>query len=275
MFVQALQPFRTHTGTPYPCLQSSIDFHTLPSFPHKNNSKFVSTLSATNEILWQNHPLRALPPAEKEAIARLQTVLPSNDQNIGPDLAIKAFHDLDLVFFAGKLHNNVTVHWADSHTDEHFLRIASSHPLPILGFTDRNPDRLLSERGQCRIVLNARTLLRGGDGAPMECCLETLLHEMVHAFHFCRVSVWGWGLLGWKKRGVFRYDDCHDEHFGSQISAVSERASGLLGLRAVHFMEPYRCHHFLGELVGDGCGGEKGWEGGLVRRSAGKHRRLI
>jgi len=74
---------------------------------------------------------------------------------------------------------------------------------------------------------------------------------------------------------VFRYDDCHDEHFGSQISAVSERASGLLGLRAVHFMEPYRCHHFLGELVGDGCGGEKGWEGGLVRRSAGKHRRLI
>lgn len=271
LYNQALQSFRTETGTPYPCLQTEIDFHTLRSFPHRNKEPFVSTLEATNEMLWQNNSRRTVPPAEKAAIARLQSVFLSGYQNIGPDVAIKAFLDLDCVFFGGKLRGNVTVAWADSETDMRFLPVLSECRIPVLGFTDGRTDRLLRERGQSRIVLNARVLLGAPGGEePMQTQLATLLHEMVHCFQYIRCSLGLWKIEWGRKRG-FEYDDCHDDHFGSRISVVDVRAMKLLGLNAVHRAEPYRCHHFLGELSErkvEGC------EGNLLKRSARAHRGL-
>lgn len=93
----ALQVFRVDRGTLYPCLQTELDFHHLPSFPYPNTSPFVSSTDATHEVLWQNDSRRAVPSAEAASLDRLQKVIYAfNNVNpqYGPDLAIKAFLDL-------------------------------------------------------------------------------------------------------------------------------------------------------------------------------------
>lgn len=108
----------------------------------------------------------------------------------------------------------------------------------------------------------------------MKIMLETLLHEMVHAYRFVMESIWRVYFLGCGFGGRGEYGDGHDVHFGSRISVVGARAERLLGLRAVHPLEPYRCHHFLEIEEGDmgvrGCGGSGGGRGRVLKRVGGK-----
>ena len=112
---EALQPFHKNTGTWYPTRQADIEFHRASKFLNRNNGSFLSIDEATEEILYQNSVDRKLPLAreEQQAIENLvDLVLDVQDGcRWGPDLAIKCFKDLDLVFFGGRLEGYVCVSW--------------------------------------------------------------------------------------------------------------------------------------------------------------------
>lgn len=58
----------------------------------------------------------------------------------------------------------------------------------------------------------------------MKTMLETLLHEMVHAYAFVRERKSLRDRIPFlKRKSHFQYDNGHGDHFGSRISAVDER----------------------------------------------------
>lgn len=118
----ALQAFRVDRRTPYPCLQSDIDFHHPFTFRHPNNKPPVSITTAAQEILWQNDPNRKVSILEKVAISHLSDSIQSfnaEKETHGPDFAIKVFPDLDTIFFGGSLRGNVKVRWDSEKTKAH------------------------------------------------------------------------------------------------------------------------------------------------------------
>ena len=226
LFQQALQPFSIDTGAPYPCSQKHIDFHRRNVFPIPNRGPFTTCREATKEVMWQNDIKRPIPPLEKAAINRLLLAATRAEEGFipGPDVAIKAFSDLDLVFFGGQLHNHVTVQWRPDITI----------PNRSWGLCHR---ALRGEEGQCRIELNASMIFREGwttrTKNPFESMIGTLLHEMCHAY----VNV--------RSPHHVEPGDGHGELFGTRITVVHNRALGILGLWAIERGEKHRQHHFF------------------------------
>ena len=228
LFRQALQPFKTDTGTPYPCSQAEIDFHQKNVFPTRNKGPFVTSREATKEVMWQNDTKRITPILfEKEAIKRLfwAASCAQDGLTLGPDVAIKAFADLDLVFFAGRLRNHVTVQWqADIGT-----------PNPVWGICSRPRH---GEEGQCRIKLNASLIFKEGwtQGTrnPFESMIGTLLHEMSHAYEDVR-----------SPHDIEPGDGGHGKLFETRIAVVHKRALQILGLWAIERGEPYKQYYFF------------------------------
>lgn len=118
---EAFQPFFADRGIRYPCLQSDIDLHRWNTFlgpnacpfPAPNLGPFVSRIEATSEVMWQNDQRRKHSVTEHVAIADLQyLVRVSAERRIGQDIVVKAFDDLDTVFFGGRPRGNVVVSWA-------------------------------------------------------------------------------------------------------------------------------------------------------------------
>lgn len=110
MYKQAFEPFRANSGTQYNCSQSEIDFHHCGRFPTLNEGPFVSAFEATSEIVRHNKETRKVPPDELAAIGRLiDAILDAEDYGYAPDVIVKAFADLDLVFFNERLRGNVCV----------------------------------------------------------------------------------------------------------------------------------------------------------------------
>ena len=152
LYQQAFEQFHADSGTQYPCSQSDINFHHRERFPHPNKGPFVSAIEATSEIIRHNKEASKIQLHELAAIDRLiDAILDAEDNGYGPDIIIKAFADLDLVFFNGRLRGNACVQWA---SDEYFQKWQV--PPGTWGFTVR-PKR--GEMGQCRIYLNAKTIL--------------------------------------------------------------------------------------------------------------------
>lgn len=236
LFKQALQPFNKDTGTPYPCSQTDIDFHRKNVFPKPNKGPFVKVREATKELMWHNDPERKTPASEKAAIQNLLSFDPNTQEGLtlGPDLAIKAFKDLDLVFFGGALQNHVTVNWC---SDVECMIKGSLEE--VWGVCKSS-----SQGWQCRIELNARMIFREGwtrrTPHPFESMIGTLLHEMCHAYERVRSP----------------YDiepgEGHGKFFGTRIAVVHKRALRILGLWAIEDGEEHRQHHFF-----PGCG--EGW----------------
>ena len=110
-YQQAFSPFRKDSGTPYPCSQSDLDVHNTGFFQASNNHPFVSAMEATKEVMLQNHVSRRLPSSESTAIDNMNRTIyiVEKKMEFGPDLAVKAFADLDLIFFGGQLRDNVRV----------------------------------------------------------------------------------------------------------------------------------------------------------------------
>lgn len=102
-YQQAFLPVHTDTGTPYPCNQSDLEVHNAGIFRRPNNRPFVSAMEATAEIMLHNHVTRRVPPTELIAIDNLKKTIEAVEKRMdfGPDLVVKAFGDLDLLFFAG------------------------------------------------------------------------------------------------------------------------------------------------------------------------------
>ena len=107
----ALRPFYAHQGTPYLCTQEEIDFHYWSTFPRPNVGPLIPAINATQEMMWQNEERRSLSPAEKMSLSNLVNAVLSTrcGCGYGPDVVIKAFKDLDTVFFGGILHGNICV----------------------------------------------------------------------------------------------------------------------------------------------------------------------
>ena len=230
MYRQAFEPFSADGGTVYPCSQSEIDFHHRGKFLHRNEGSYVSAIEATSEIVRHNKETRNVPPLESAAIDRLiDAILDAEEYGYCPDMIVKAFADLDLVFFNGRLRGNVCVQWA---SDEYFQQWHV--PPGAWGFTVRPQP---GELGQCRVKLNAKTiLLDPSTDTSFKTMVGTMLHEMCHAYEHVRCFP----------------EDCdqgdgHDKHFRTKIHAVHRRAHHLLGLWAIDKREAYREDHFMSQ----------------------------
>lgn len=221
MYFEAFQPFSVTTGTRYPATsQGTIDFHRAAFFRRRNNGTLISPTTATKEILQHNcDETRILSVAEIAAINRLAKVIHDIRKNkapYSPDLSIKAFPDLDLIFFNGRLGRNVCVNWSSDESDAR-LRDTLRPWGTIWGVT--REEQHISERNQCRILFNAETIFSELTTRPLERMMATTLKEMCRAFDIVRC-------------GPIR-ESRDDEHFETRIRAVHERAMWTVGLGAI------------------------------------------
>ena len=230
MYTKAFELINAHDGTPYPCSQSETNFHNSGKFIHRNKGPFVSAIEATAEVVRHNNETRRIPPLESAAIDRLiDAILDAEENGYAPDIIVKAFSDLDLVFFGGRLRGNVCVQWA---SDAYFQQWHA--PTGTWGFTVRPQP---GEFGQCRVKLNAKTILQDAStDTPFKTMFGTVLHEMCHAYEHVRC---------YPQECDQR--DGHDKHFRTKIHAVHRRAYPLLGLWAIDRREPYRKDHFMSQ----------------------------
>lgn len=236
MYYEALKPFSTRNGTKYSCSQNDIDFHRHSHFTLRGCTGDMTDNTLTTELILQNQTDKAVQPAERGAIGRLQRIFEDikHSGTYGPDLAIKAFNDLDLVFFGGYLRGRVRVRWSTCSTDSDLQNRTvprDSHSCPY-GFARKG--RFL-QRGEVHIVLNAG-LIFFMEYSPLELMVSTLLHEMCHAVEYvkCRYPYPPW-------------KGSHDEHFETRISSVHERAMRILGLGAIGEWEGFMQRHWLGD----------------------------
>ena len=189
-------------GTPYQVTEK--DLEDLDGFPHNHSGHFVSEMQATRDIHDHNVAERKASPNEIAAIARVRAALSVDDWH--PDVAIKAFHDLDLIFFDGHLRGNVCVCWSDNrinyrfipgtsedpkyttdviakgmasglHKFEHTVRQLPSGQKEVIVRSEGVTCWIGYPAGQCRIMLNADSVLGEGE-SPWQKMWAFLLHEM-------------------------------------------------------------------------------------------------
>lgn len=163
-YEEALKPTRADSGTAYEVNQATIDqIISLPTQSGKRTS--VEESDAAWEICRHNAENREIPPESPEAaaITRLNALFkpPSYTQS-GPDLIIKAFRDLDIVFFAGRLFRQVQVRWSPQVTH-----------MAVYGHVERSDNRT------ARLTMDANTVfLQCKELSPYPEMWETMLHEM-------------------------------------------------------------------------------------------------
>ena len=105
----AKRPIRADTGTPYPCTQEDLDY--CLRFPRIKPRERLHRMEATYQLTRFNRLTKELSPNERNACKNLKAALKLRDW--GPDLIIKAFKDLDQLFFMGRLHGQCLVGWCD------------------------------------------------------------------------------------------------------------------------------------------------------------------
>ena len=250
---QALSKVVVDRGTPYQITDQ--DLKDLGTFPPNHSSHFVTAMQTTKELLEHNDLGREPTSNEVAAIARLHAAQAIGLEDWHPDIAIKAFHDLDTVFFDGHLRGSVCVCWSDGRVN-HMLDLPN-HP-----HTDRwrqdpkclndihfriTPNRLITvdqiatagqkeatfrlegttcpagySPGQCRIMLNTERILpegKNGNLISWRVMWLTILHEMCHACGQVRTR---------ERTG-------HGKHFGTKFEAVKKRWNKLFGMHKFRF----------------------------------------
>lgn len=173
----AFKIFTPKAGTPYPCPPSHLSFHASSIFPHSNpkSQPLTTPPLATLSLLSHNAPSRPPSPTETLALTNLTTLLLDLEASLydwTADLIIKAFADLDTVFFNGKLQGNVCVRWMSA---EYLLETRERRD--VYGCCVRP---FAWEERHCWIELNAgNVLLRKKTGREaLEQMFGTALHEM-------------------------------------------------------------------------------------------------
>jgi len=157
----ALRPVDVHTGTPYPYHQSDID---LCRRTRQANLHRLHRMEATYQLTKFNRITRELSPAEERACRNIERALQLPDW--GPDLLIKAFKDLDQLFFMGRLHGRTLLGWSD--------------PAACIARTGSYRDTLgvtqPARPGTVRIILNIHNIVFNASN-PYTDMWTTLLHE--------------------------------------------------------------------------------------------------
>lgn len=168
---RAFDPVRRNHGTPYPCTREDILAAITPNPRPRRSAEYVTANAASYEIWAHNARGRNLNGHEYHAILRLENFvrdLFNGRVRWAPDLIIKAFCDLDRVFFLGLLRGHVHVKW----------KTAASFDPPtrnrvIYGRTD------YLGGGKARIYLNADAIFGPIQRLnPFKETWRTMLHEM-------------------------------------------------------------------------------------------------
>ena len=229
---QALKDVTIDQGTPYQISETGLKG--LRFFRKKQVEHFVSQMQATKEICEHNDLEREPTPKEAAAIARLRAALSFEDWH--PDVAIKTFHDMDIIFFAGRLQGNVRAHWEDGPFLFRYVPRTTQDAKNF--YADRKwegVDEFVASGkkevtwtlwgrtwfdgcppGKCCIVLNATAILAKNKSGRLTSWAQiwaVLLHEMCHAYTWVR---------------SMQYDG-HGKHFGTKLAAVDERWTKLFG----------------------------------------------
>lgn len=167
LWEEAFLPVRLDTGTDYPCSASKLQDATTPS--NRRARKPISKLRASLNIRDHNYLGSRIPKEEYRAVCRLEdtTLEVFSGGYWSPDLLIKAFCDLDLVFFAGHLRGHCYVQWKPNS----WFPPESS----VLGAT------FSLQEGKARIALNADHLFDLPSAKVFKECWRVLLHEMWYA----------------------------------------------------------------------------------------------
>ena len=172
------------TGTDYPCTKKELDAsggakrqilrdlnnilkHRTIWFAHPNNGPFIDARKAAREIFDHNDLKRTPSATENEAISRLIAGFENAGREPwGPELAIKAFCDLDKVFFRGRLKGHVFMTWISE-------RNLDSPEFDVFA------DTKYVGAGKCVIRMNAYTIFFSPMvGSVFDQMFGTLLHEM-------------------------------------------------------------------------------------------------
>lgn len=163
------EPISVSRGTPYDCLQSHID--DCEFLPDKRPHGKRSPDRATNELVFFLDPDASISSKVWDSIERLQEGL---TRDWKPDLIIKAFYDLDVVFFDGKLHGLTTLNWRSFQWwNEAFSSLD--------GYRRIEGRTKYLGNGKVAIDLNAWTILLDNPNAKKS-IWNVVLHEMIHAY---------------------------------------------------------------------------------------------
>ena len=166
LYALAFQPFSCNRGSYYDCTQRTIDRATHLYGHHSR--QYVSSRRAVDEIVARNDLRRSPGRDESAAIRRLRDArnwCEGEGNRWGPDLVIKAFLDLDTIFFCGRLRDIVKVVWKQNLHDPTMAGICKK-------------DRARPNSGRREIWLNADVILRARERRPFQEMFATVLHEM-------------------------------------------------------------------------------------------------
>ena len=150
-----------HSGTSYPCSQKDLD--ACKRFTHRNRIHHLPRMEATYQLSKHNRITKELSTREKTACKNIKDALQIKDWS--PDLAIKAFKDIDTLFFLGRLHGNCLLNWADRAR----LNIVRGSGIGFTQYGDDGP-------GQARIFLNSYHIFMEMPNPWVE-MWRTILHE--------------------------------------------------------------------------------------------------
>lgn len=159
-------------GTPYPC--NTYDLEEIAALPgylihlHYHPLK-RSTESATEELARFLAPTARITSNMQEAIDRLQSGLRIQDWK--PDIVLKAFYDLDTVFFDGWLRGFATINWHSAQSWVDLERSRDAYRFE-LAFTEYLGDQRVAIR------LNPWAILLDTPDAKVV-MWSVVLHEMV------------------------------------------------------------------------------------------------
>lgn len=164
LYEAAFRNVYTDRGTRYDCSPRDIDRAT--HFRGHHSGGYVSARRADYEIVERNRLSRAPSSSERAALHRLRSSLDWCEWNRwGPDLIIKAFLDLDKIFFCGMLRDIVLVKWKRNLNRPGMSGCCMKDSM--------NPNS-----GRREIWLNADEILRARERYPFAEMFSTLLHEM-------------------------------------------------------------------------------------------------
>ena len=164
---EALRDVSLNRGTNYPCTQSELRDATIPSTRPTQAplSRRQASLSVQNQNALGSH----VPQSEYNAVCRLEDAILRvySRRQWCPDLIIKAFCDLDRVFFGGELRGHVFVQWAPTSA----FPSHQQHPTP-LGVT------YPLQEGKAMIVLCTDGVFHNSSLGAFKQMWSTMLHEM-------------------------------------------------------------------------------------------------
>lgn len=156
-------PIRADEGTAYPCSQKDLD-GLVKFYDSPRNTDYVSPNRGTNKLVQWLDINQNPDPESAAALKRLREGLKL--QRWGPDLAIKAFKDLDQTFFMGTLTGNVLVRWKNIRDIVDLWSKGSTY-----GYTTK------MGHGQARITIDPTSHFKKASD-PYSEMWQTLLHEM-------------------------------------------------------------------------------------------------